>query len=377
MKKQKFYRNLGIGFVVLLFAVVISGVIVHSVLAAALTSAYDRLNHVQTNTSTGVVHNVVFKPATTVSGGTFSILSLQFPVTDATKWCRTAGAGTAAADTENGAVVPPGTTLSSSCSQGNGSTTGDTLLFCATGGTPTWTATTLYGITLSGSTDVLGTTATTSNNIVVSLTTGTNTSCISTSMTAVDTSTIALATLTNDQVSVTATVPPLLSFSVSGQSVGFGTLTTANVYYANTSATGSTTDPGSASDTGVTASTNAPNGLIVSAYDSNGSGSSGLYKAIAPVHLATTTNANVVTAGAEGFGLFVATTTNSLSAATGFGSGKTNATTALSTTAQTIITGSGPINAGTASVVLVAAIAPSTPAGSYADAVTLTATGQF
>lgn len=373
---KKYYKNIGIVLAVLFFTIT-AGLMTHLALAGTLTSAYDRLNRVQAGLTTGVIHNIVFTPATTVTGGSgFSILMLQFPVSDATKWCHTAGAGTAAVDTENGATGLPGTTLSSSCTQGNGTTSGDTLLACATGGTPTWTAATLYGVTLSGSTDVLGTDAAATNNIVVSLTTGTSTTCTST-FTGIDTGSIALSTLSSDQVAVTATVPPLLTFSVSGASVGFGTLNTTNAYYATIAGTGSTTEPTAASSTGVTISTNAPNGLIIAASDSgNGVSSAGLYKSATPTHLIAATNANAVTAGTEGYGLFVDNVSN-LTAATGFGAGKTSATTAITTAAQTVLTAAGAVSSGTASVDLVAAMSSITPAGSYSDSITLTGTGKF
>jgi hypothetical protein len=370
-KRQHFGRVLSV--VVLVLA---AGFAAHLVSAATLTSAYDRLNRVQSGLTTGVVHNIVFTPATTVSGGTDSILLLQFPASDGGKWCQTAGSLTEAVDTENGATGLLGTlTGGGSCTKGNG-TTQDTLIICSTGSN-TWTSGNLYGVTVSGNTGVLGTSATTSNNILVNFTTGTAGSCTSTLSTTDDTGSIALATLANDQVAVTATVPPLLSFSISGASVGFGTLTSANVYYANTAGTGATSEPSAGNMTGVTISTNAPSGLIVSASDSgNGASGSGLYKSVAPAHLVTSTSANAVTAGTEGFGLFV-DNVSGVSAASGWGSGKSGGTNTISTSAQTVLTAASAVNAGTASVGLVSAISNITPAGAYTDSITLTGTGKF
>jgi hypothetical protein len=124
--------------------------------------------------------------------------------------------------------------------------------------------------------------------------------------------------------------------------------------------------------TGVTVSTNAPNGLIISALDAN----AGLYKSTAPAHTVTTTSANAVTAGSEGYGLFVDNVTT-ITAASGWGSGKSGGTNTLNATAQTILTASTVVSSGTANVGLVAAIANITPAGSYSDAITLTGTGKF
>lgn len=344
--------------------------------AATLSTAYDRLNNLTYNQASGTVHNIVFTPATAVSGSTTNILEFQFPIDsqDGGAWCRTAGSASEAVDTENGATGLPGTLTSGGlCIKGNGTTIADTLLVCSAG-SPTWAAGTAYGVTFSGNVGVLGT-ASSAGTAIVSLSTGSAATCTST-FTTIDSGSIALTTLTSNQVSVSATVPPLLSFSIGSTTMGFGTLTTANVYYANTGSSAQTSEPSAGNMTQVSISTNAPNGVIISAASTGNGSTAGLYKSIAPTKLITATTANAVTAGSEGYGLFVDNLSN-LTAASGFGSGKSGGTTAITNAAQTILSASGVLGSGTANVDLVAAIATTTPAGAYTDTITLTGTGKF
>ena len=174
---------------------------------------------------------------------------------------------------------------------------------------------------------------------------------------------------------VVGTLTPTFSFSISTTSLQFGNLTASNILWA-TSAGGATAEPAAGNPSTITVTSGAPNGLIVSISDSNASGKSGLYKSTVPVHLATSTAANSVATGTESYGFYVKNVGSALTAAAGFNGG--TGTTAISTTAQTILSATVPVAVNnTADIVLKASISATTPAGAYSDALTITATGEY
>ncbi len=77
-----------------------------------------------------------------------------------------------------------------------------------------------------------------------------------------DTGNITVNILTDDQVAVTATVDQSLTFSISDNTIGFGSLVTANARFANGAATGAD-GPTSASAHTLAVATNAPTGYNI------------------------------------------------------------------------------------------------------------------
>jgi len=77
-----------------------------------------------------------------------------------------------------------------------------------------------------------------------------------------DTGNISVAILTDDQVAVTATVDNSLTFSISDNAIGFGSLTTANARFANGAATGAN-GPTSTSAHTLAIATNAATGYSI------------------------------------------------------------------------------------------------------------------
>ncbi|PIR72193.1 MAG: hypothetical protein COU42_02105 [Candidatus Nealsonbacteria bacterium CG10_big_fil_rev_8_21_14_0_10_36_24] len=365
---------------VVLALVLIAGLTGKFVFAATLTTIYDRLSDVQSDVASGVNHYIVFTPATAHSGA-YNILKLRFLDGDDGKWCRTAGALSATTITEDTSTGLPGT-LSATCTQGLGASSYDTIFVCSSGASNNWSAT-KYGVEILGSTGILGTT-TAANNIAISVTTGTHASACGEPSTNIDSGSFALSILSDATVGVSATVDPIITFSISDLAIGFGTFSATTERFATADATGSTSAAPNGGPTVITITTNAPNGAIVSARSKGsgtgveGNGSAGLYKSSSPTKLIAAAASSAVVTGTEGYGLYVknvANTTGTLTIDAGFDD-NASADLAISTTNQTIAAATAVVNA-TADVALNAAIASTTAAGSYADVVTLTGTGKF
>ncbi len=179
-------------------------------------------------------------------------------------------------------------------------------------------------------------------------------------------------------------INPALRFSISDLTIGFGEMTTADDYWATSDTNGATGEPASGNPTTITISTNAPNGVLVSARSTGdgtgaeGNGSAGLYKSIATTDLIAAVASSAITAGGtEGYGLYVKQVGSNLTADEGFDN-DTTSDLAISTTSQTILTASGEIVANnTADIALKAAIGGTTLAGSFTDTITLIATGKY
>lgn len=343
--------------------------------AGTLSTVRDRLSRVKQGLESGVDHYVVFTTDSSVA--TTSVLILEFPDDQDGQWCRTAGTDlTVAGITEDSSTALPGT-LSGRCFKGSGASSYDTIYVCSSD--QTWAAATKYGVSIKdGSTGKLGTKESAANDIKVDVKTGYADTC-TTSVTIVDKSSLALSILTDDQVAVLATVNPSISFSVATPTLDFGTLSPSAVRYATGATGGSASEP--TDTTEVTCSTNAPNGLIVSIRSTGdgtgaeGNGSAGLYKSSSPTDLIEAATSTSVTAGTDGYGIY-GTSASGLTIEEGFDNDETSDV-AITTTSQTIFSATGPVSSGTAKVVAKAALAATTRAGSYADALTLVATGKF
>jgi hypothetical protein len=166
---------------------------------------------------------------------------------------------------------------------------------------------------------------------------------------------MAIVIVSNNDVSVTATVLSTLSFSLSGNSTDFGTLLASTVATSTSSIT-------------LTISTNSTDGYIVTVKDAYG----GL-NCLATSHLIASATATLST-GTEGYGIQASGTGATIATAynkTG------NDVGSLQTTAQTLASNTGPANANTVIVTHKAAISNITNAGDYIDTITYNIIGNF
>jgi hypothetical protein len=190
---------------------------------------------------------------------------------------------------------------------------------------------------------------------------------------ATDSTTVAVRTISEDQVVVTASVPPSFNFVFNNTTTdAFGNLTTAGV-----STTGKT----------ITINTNATSGWIVWAKSLNGASKGSLTSTAASKTITSSSAIGSVShafsAGTEDYGLAVTIGTN------GAGGGTPAATTAYDGTStkfgvldsqnfQPIATSGGTANGDVINVLERASIAADTPAANdYTDTITFIGAGQF
>lgn len=180
-----------------------------------------------------------------------------------------------------------------------------------------------------------------------------------------DSGTAGIAIVTGDQVSITATVDPTISFSVSDSTIGYGTLTSSSARWA----TGDTLGSGSSTSAhDVTAATNAASGYTV--YVLGATLTSGL-NSITAIGGSPTASSP----GTEQFGIKVSAAGGSGTAVSPYNGANYayNAT----TTQDDIATASGPSTTTTYSITYIANIDATTEPGSYTTTLTYTATGSF
>ena len=170
-----------------------------------------------------------------------------------------------------------------------------------------------------------------------------------------DSASIAVAIVTNSQVTISATVNPTITFSISSNSVSFGVLTPSLV---------------STQTNTLTLSTNASNGANITVYDLN----AGLLQNVTSGHLIASATATLV-AGIEGYGINGSGSGGLTTLSPYNGTG--NAIGGLVKTSQNLASISTPVSGSTVTVNYLAAISDVTPSGTYSDTVTFVATGNF
>lgn len=185
--------------------------------------------------------------------------------------------------------------------------------------------------------------------------------------TTIDTASFSTASISDDQIVVTATVPQTFSFAISANSDSLGSLATGSVSVSPTPRT-------------ATVNTNAKNGWYVWARDSN----TGLTSASAAATIASTTpGANsTLSAGTEGYNTGVTQTQSSgtgvLTVATPFVGGSTGRGGGLDTSLRTLVSSTGTANGAVVTLTNNAAISSSTAAASdYTDTITVVGAGLF
>jgi hypothetical protein len=268
--------------------------------AGTLPDLYFYMSRIKADLNGGtgqvVEYVVAFEVSQSFSSG--GQVEITFPISDDSEWCRTAGnliatgVTASAADLSgtdwdiDSALPDTGSGLSAACTQGNGSTTVDTITITAVGALSTATT---YGvkITNGSSAGVIGTSATTGlRTITVEVSEGTT----------IDSKAFSVSILTDDQVVVSATVSaaPSVTCQISTNSVSLGTLYPGGSFVTATHTIG-------------TSSSNA--GYYWAAYgQGDGSTDAGLYKVAPSAYLIASTGSTTIdlTGGnAEGFGMTV------------------------------------------------------------------------
>jgi hypothetical protein len=188
-----------------------------------------------------------------------------------------------------------------------------------------------------------------------------------------DTGTLTVDIITDDQVSITATVNSSISFSIDDNAIGFGTLSTSTGRWATADATGTNASAATPTVANVlTIATNAQSGYTVT-Y--NGATLTSGGNTISP---ATVSGDSDGTQGTEQFCLGVSTDGNA-TIASGYqrtANGTSSCSFAASTT-TTIVSETVPTATETLSVSYLANISGTTEAGSYSTTLTYSATGTY
>lgn len=188
-----------------------------------------------------------------------------------------------------------------------------------------------------------------------------------------DTGTLTVDIITDDQVSITATVNSSISFSIDDNAIGFGTLSTSTGRWATADATGANASAATPTVANVlTIATNAQSGYTVT-Y--NGATLTSGGNTISP---ATVSGDSDGTQGTEQFCLGVSTDGNA-TIASGYqrtANGTSSCSFAASTT-TTIVSETVPTATETLSVSYLANISGTTEAGSYSTTLTYSATGTY
>jgi hypothetical protein len=335
-----------------LFSAVISPVIARSVFAAAAqaTVRFDRMA-----TSTVTTGTVCLNPAT--SSTDVKTWTVTFPTgytvsTTAANW-QTANISTTNLAWPSGAVAWPNATSATASASGqtvtwtnsSAQTMNTGTLYCYN-----WTSTAAVTTPSSANPNLTGTVATQNSSAAQ-----------------IDSASYATATVSNDQITVTATVPATFSFALSGTSDALGTLSTGTVATSPTPRT-------------VTVNTNAKNGWSVWAKDS----STGLASVNAAKTIASTTpgtNSTLV-AGTEGYNTGVTTTqaggSGSITVQTPFVGGTLGRGGGLDTSLRTLVNSTGTADTAVLTLNNNVAINATTPAATdYTDVITVIGAGLF
>ena len=183
----------------------------------------------------------------------------------------------------------------------------------------------------------------------------------------IDTASFSSASIADDQIVVSASVPQTFSFALSGNTDALGGLTTGSVTASPTPRT-------------ATVNTNAKNGWYVWAKDS----STGLNSASAAATVASTTpgSNSILVAGTEGYNTGITQTqasgTGTLTVAVPFIGGSTGRGGGLNTSLATLVSSNGTANAAVVTLTNNAAIGSTTAAASdYTDTITVVGAGLF
>lgn len=186
-----------------------------------------------------------------------------------------------------------------------------------------------------------------------------------------DTGTIALDIISNDQVTITATVDPTITFTIDDNAIGFGTLSNTVGRWATADATGGNASPALPTAANVlTIATNASSGYALT-YNGATLTSGGN-----TIDVATITGDGDGTQDTEQFGLSISTAGDA-TIASGYQRDATPDFNFVASTTTTIASETGPTSTETFSVSYLANIRGNTEAGAYSTTLTYIATGTF
>ena len=186
-----------------------------------------------------------------------------------------------------------------------------------------------------------------------------------------DSGTLIVDLITDDQVSVTATVDPTLTFTVSDTTIGFGSLSASAARWATGDTNGSATDSAAAHT--MTVATNAQSGYVLSYSGAT------LTSGANTIDVAAITDDADGTQASEQFGLGISTGGTS-TVATGYDHNATPANrdwAFVASTTTTIVSRTTPTATETISAFYLANITGITEAGAYSTTITYIATGTF
>jgi len=333
-----------------IFALLVVAVLVQFVFfagsakAATLTETFVRFDRMQTSTATtGTVC------ATQATSGTDTTVQVTYPTGYTLGIASTFTVNTTNIAWPAGASAWPGIGTASNVS-------GQIVTFPST----TLTVATLYCF------NWINTAAVTTSASATNSNTGTI-GTYSSGPTLIDSGTYETATVTSDQIAVSATVPPSFSFALSGTTDALSTLATGSVTSSPTPRT-------------VTVNTNAKNGWLVWAKDAN----TGMTSASAGKTIASTTpgSNSTLSAGTEGYNTGVTSTqgsgTGTITVAAPFVGGSTGKGGGLNTTYATIASSNGTGGSSVLTLTNNIAISTVTPAATdYADTITVVGAGAF
>lgn len=195
----------------------------------------------------------------------------------------------------------------------------------------------------------------------------------------IDTTTVKVQILTDEQVGVSGTVSQSISFSIEAPAdlaIGFGTWTGTEIRYPTDDESGATEEPGAGLPIQLQVSTNASTGLTVSGKSQGDDTDPGLYKSTATTKLIPAVASTAVSADAEEYGVYVKEAGTGLTIDEGFDN-DSDADEAITYTSTALATATAPLSAITMDVVSLAAITGTTPAGSYSDTLTFLCAGNF
>lgn len=317
-----------------------------SIDAAVMPNTYIRTSRMAAGTS--AKFRLVFK---TVAAGATS-LTVNFNGADSATWTGSSGA-----------VNATQTVSSASCAAETSTTAlpGGALAASGSGSTVTISSITALSATTSYCVDLTSATALTmpvAGEYHPLITVGS------------DSTTVALRSITNDAIVVTATVPPVFNLALSANADTF----TTNLSPLTVAVTGGTPRT-------VTINTNAKNGWFAYAFDSN----TGLNSASAANTIASTTPGSTatLTAGTPGYVFGITSITQgtgggTTSAVAAYNSNGTTTGSGLDTTIRQIASSTGTANGAQLTVKELAAISATTQPGTdYTDTITIIGAGYF
>ena len=192
-----------------------------------------------------------------------------------------------------------------------------------------------------------------------------------------DTDAIGVVIVTDDQVAVTGTVDPTLTFTLADPVLNFGSFVGTAVRYAD-DATGSASAPGTGNTTKLGASTNGLNGWVITIRDEGNGSAAGLYSTTLS-ELITAAASTAVTTGSKTYGAYGIRNDAGVTIDEGFDNDG-NADEALARDVPPLglfASTSAPSAVKYVDMVLVAAVDATTKAGQYSDTITIICTGNY